>query len=125
MIHLASLHGDSDDKDDEADFCISTNQFAKQALQEMDTGFLQSIHERLYADSTDPVEFWVTKDARDRCLRIVEKIGGPKEKQRANALFWGMGMGDYLRCRSIKTMSMYRQPAERSQLMEERLALES
>ena len=91
-----NVNGDSDDKDDEADFCISTNQFAKQAIQEMDTGFLQSIHDRLYADSTDPVEFWVTKDARDRCLRIVEKIGGPKEKQRANALFWGMGMGDRL-----------------------------
>jgi len=33
------------------------------------------------------VEFWTTPEARDRCLRIVAKIGGPAEKRRALALF--------------------------------------
>lgn len=33
------------------------------------------------------VRFWTTAEARDRCLRIVAKIGGPNEKRRASALF--------------------------------------
>ncbi len=34
------------------------------------------------------VEFWTTPDVRDRFLRIVSTIGGPKEKKRARALFF-------------------------------------
>ncbi|OCB90409.1 hypothetical protein A7U60_g2420 [Sanghuangporus baumii] len=42
-------------------------------------------------DSTgDPLqaEFWTSKEVRNRCLRIVDKIGGPAEKRRAAALFF-------------------------------------
>ena len=63
---------------------------SEQLLQEMRKGILQEIHERLLAYSGNAprrVEFWTTPEARDRCLRIVAKIGGPAEKRRAHALF--------------------------------------
>ncbi|KAI0634218.1 hypothetical protein C8Q77DRAFT_736937 [Trametes polyzona] len=66
---------------------------ANQALQEMARGLLHEIRDRLAtacgsSDALEGVEFWTTPEARDRCLRIVlSKIGGPKEKQRAQALF--------------------------------------
>ncbi|KAI9438196.1 hypothetical protein H4582DRAFT_2111648 [Lactarius indigo] len=68
---------------------------SEQLLQEMRKGILQEIHERLLAylegttngDTPLRVEFWTTPEARDRCLRIVAKIGGPAEKRRAHALF--------------------------------------
>jgi hypothetical protein len=72
-----------------------------QALQEMDRGLIQEIHNQLAfavkQSSSDPnspvpsmssVEFWTTSEARTRCLRIVSKIGGPNEKRRAQALFF-------------------------------------
>jgi hypothetical protein len=63
-----------------------------QLLQEMGKGLLQEMHNRLSAfctdDSTKPkVTFWTTPEARDRCLRIISKIGGVHEKRRAHALF--------------------------------------
>ncbi|KAL6309419.1 hypothetical protein BKA93DRAFT_723582 [Sparassis latifolia] len=78
-----------------------------QALQEMGKGLLQEIHDQLAAlasssgkhlsqsptvslqpSSIPTVEFWTTREARDRCLKIVlSKIGGPNEKRRAQALF--------------------------------------
>ncbi|KAF8270068.1 hypothetical protein EI94DRAFT_1771042 [Lactarius quietus] len=67
---------------------------SEQLLQEMRKGILQEIYERLLAYPGDTngntplrVEFWTTPEARDRCLRIVAKIGGPSEKRRAHALF--------------------------------------
>jgi hypothetical protein len=65
---------------------------SEQLLQEMRKGIMQEIYERLLAypgDNHAPlrVEFWTTPEARDRCLRIVAKIGGPAEKRRAHALF--------------------------------------
>ncbi|KAF8802371.1 hypothetical protein BYT27DRAFT_7226460 [Phlegmacium glaucopus] len=65
-----------------------------QLLQEMGKGLLPEIHDRLTASNTkedDPtklnVTFWTTPEARDRCLRIISKIGGVHEKRRAYALF--------------------------------------
>jgi hypothetical protein len=67
---------------------------SEQLLQEMRKGILQEIYERLLAypgetngDAPLRVEFWTTPEARDRCLRIVAKIGGPGEKRRAHGLF--------------------------------------
>lgn len=65
---------------------------SEQLMQEMRKGIMQEIYERLLAypgDTHAPlrVEFWTTPEARDRCLRIVAKIGGPAEKRRAHALF--------------------------------------
>ncbi|PPQ92500.1 hypothetical protein CVT25_010333 [Psilocybe cyanescens] len=68
-----------------------------QLLQEMGKGLLQEIHDKLNLTTTSPndpsppssrkVVFWTTSEARDRCLRIVSKIGGVHEKRRAYALF--------------------------------------
>lgn len=74
-----------------------------QLIQEMGKGLLQDMSDRLSTISPTPssasitneagdnavriVKFWTTKEARDRCLRIVSKIGGPNERRRADALF--------------------------------------
>jgi len=64
-----------------------------QLLQEMGKGMLQEIYDRLQSssssggDSGPKVTFWTTAEARERCLRIVSKIGGVHEKRRALALF--------------------------------------
>jgi len=68
--------------------CALTNQL----LQEMGKGLLQEIHDRisilaLVACGAAKVKFWTTIEARDRCLRIISKIGGPSEKRRAHAIF--------------------------------------
>jgi hypothetical protein len=34
------------------------------------------------------IEYWTTREARDRCLRIVSKVGGSKEKQRIQGLLF-------------------------------------
>ncbi|KAI0050264.1 hypothetical protein FA95DRAFT_1487539 [Auriscalpium vulgare] len=66
---------------------------AEQLQQEMQKGVLQEMLERIsesagaHADGPVNAEFWTTAEARDRCLRIIAKIGGPHEKQRASALF--------------------------------------
>ncbi|KAF9224819.1 hypothetical protein BS17DRAFT_51543 [Gyrodon lividus] len=81
---------------------------AAQAIREMEMGILDEMHERLSAiidspkDSSSPstsslrpsplraltgVQFWATKEARQRCLQIVSKIGGRRERHRADALF--------------------------------------
>lgn len=71
---------------------------SNQALQEMVKGLFQEIHdcisllqgpEDVRGTSIFPsVEFWTTPEARDRCLKIISKIGGPNEKRRAHALFY-------------------------------------
>ncbi|KAI6002063.1 hypothetical protein EDD15DRAFT_2158524, partial [Pisolithus albus] len=68
----------------------------RQATQEMRKGLLQDMHERLSSlgqhtpNSAQPdlsnVKFWTTQEARQRCLQIVAKIGGPREQQRSRAL---------------------------------------
>ncbi|KAF7347282.1 hypothetical protein MVEN_01483300 [Mycena venus] len=55
-------------------------------LQEMGKGLLQEIHDKL-ADLSGPVEFWTSEEARERCMRIVSRIGGEREVRRAEALF--------------------------------------
>ncbi|KAH7925327.1 hypothetical protein BV22DRAFT_1046828 [Leucogyrophana mollusca] len=61
---------------------------SNQALQEMQKGLLQDMHDRLAAHypSLQGVEFWTTQEARHRCLQIVSKIGGQQERKRADAL---------------------------------------
>jgi hypothetical protein len=64
-----------------------TNALAIQSIQEVRLGMLQEIHQRLdSAGILQTAQFWSTAEARNRCLRIVSKIGGPNERRRANAL---------------------------------------
>ncbi|KAF8556566.1 hypothetical protein OG21DRAFT_593970 [Imleria badia] len=58
---------------------------AAQAIQEMNKGILDEIHERISPVITT-VTFWTTSEARHRCLQIVSKIGGERERKRADAL---------------------------------------
>jgi hypothetical protein len=89
-----------EDKEQIPDTAKHSRALINQALQEMDRGLIQEVHDRLASSmklsastSGNPappisnVEFWTTAEARDRCLRIVAKIGGPNEKRRAQALF--------------------------------------
>ncbi|KAJ7238505.1 hypothetical protein B0H12DRAFT_92326 [Mycena haematopus] len=57
-------------------------------LQEMGKGLLQEINDKLCNESiSGPVEFWTSEEARERCMRIVSRIGGDREVRRAEALF--------------------------------------
>ncbi|KAF9045111.1 hypothetical protein BJ165DRAFT_1475293 [Panaeolus papilionaceus] len=68
-----------------------------QLLQEMGKGMLQELHDRIEEGIQDEairsnglrpkVAFWTTREARDRCLGIVAKIGGVYERRRAKGLF--------------------------------------
>ncbi|KAJ3545944.1 hypothetical protein NMY22_g2248 [Coprinellus aureogranulatus] len=61
-----------------------------QLLGEMGQSMIQEIRDRIdeaWPDGIQDVEFWITTEARDRCLRIVSKIGALNEKRRAYALF--------------------------------------
>ncbi|KAF8958952.1 hypothetical protein BDZ97DRAFT_1906350 [Flammula alnicola] len=66
-----------------------------QLLQEMGKSLLQELHDKITSSATGEgdalpmsrVVFWTTSEARDRCLRIVSKIGGIHEKRRARAMF--------------------------------------
>lgn len=58
---------------------------AAQTIQEMNKGILEEVHERVSMVVTN-VTFWTTSEARHRCLQIVSKIGGERERQRADAL---------------------------------------
>ncbi|KAL0569827.1 hypothetical protein V5O48_012136 [Marasmius crinis-equi] len=72
------------------DLAKHSRALTNQVLQEMGKGLLQELRDRLPSPSTR-VEFWTTREARDRCLRIVEKIGGVGEKRRVRALLWEEG----------------------------------
>lgn len=88
-----------------------TRALLRQVTQEMRKGLLQDMYERLSslgrhtpnsaqpgvpdvfsgsptirAPDTSNVKFWTTQEARQRCLQIVAKIGGPREQRRAHAL---------------------------------------
>ncbi|KAG1752169.1 hypothetical protein EDB19DRAFT_1925984 [Suillus lakei] len=67
---------------------IHSRVLADQAQQEMKKGLLQDMHERLKSVSPtlQNVQFWTTQEARQRCLQIVFKIAGTRERQRAEAL---------------------------------------
>lgn len=73
------------------DMAKHSRALTNQLLQEMGKGLLQEIHDRILAISSDGsnpgVKFWTTPEARERCLRIISKIGGPSEKRRAHAMF--------------------------------------
>ncbi|KAJ6481653.1 hypothetical protein C8R45DRAFT_308403 [Mycena sanguinolenta] len=69
-----------------------TSQIMQEMLQEMGRGgMFQELHARLLPllppNGTTPLRFWTTAEAHERFLRIVNKIGGPGEKQRAAVLF--------------------------------------
>ncbi|KAK7037794.1 hypothetical protein VNI00_010755 [Paramarasmius palmivorus] len=72
------------------DLAKHSRALTNQVLQEMGKGLLQEMYDRLSSISTPPdqIEFWTTPEARDRCLRIVSKIGGPNEKRRVKALLF-------------------------------------
>jgi hypothetical protein len=101
-----STNAVSEDIDDPLDPTQHSRALVEQLQQEMHRGIFQEIHERLFTcrrqlspedpthvpvsppkDAPPLVEFWTTPEARDRCLRIVAKVGGPAERRRARALF--------------------------------------
>ncbi|KAK0447048.1 hypothetical protein EV421DRAFT_1706798 [Armillaria borealis] len=67
-----------------SDLAKHSRALTNQVLQEMVKGMIQELSDRLPGEH---VEFWTTNEAKERCLRIVSKIGGPNEKRRAQALF--------------------------------------
>jgi hypothetical protein len=65
-----------------------------QTLNEMRRGVLFDMHQRLFpehetslAGEKSHITFWTTNEAKKRCLDIVNTIGGPCERRRAEALF--------------------------------------
>ena len=83
---------DVDTGDIPSDLAKHSRAITNQLLQEMGRGLLQEIHDKISLlapgiSGPAQVKFWTTTEARDRCLRIISKIGGPMEKHRAHALF--------------------------------------
>ncbi|EJD02039.1 uncharacterized protein FOMMEDRAFT_87108 [Fomitiporia mediterranea MF3/22] len=82
---------DNSDSDGEGE-SIHSRALANQVLRELNLGLLDEIAGRLepaeHNCTKSCIEFWTSKEVRDRCLHIVEKIGGPAEKRRASALFF-------------------------------------
>ncbi|KAJ8083187.1 hypothetical protein PM082_009056 [Marasmius tenuissimus] len=78
------------------DLAKHSRALTNQVLQEMGKGLLQELYDRLVSISTPlkEVEFWTTREARDRCLRIVSKIGGPNEKRRVKALLFDSSLDE-------------------------------
>ena len=84
---------DVDAGDIPGDLAKHSRALTNQLLQEMGKGLLQEIHDKIsilapVTSGAAKVKFWTTTEARDRCLRIISKIGGPSEKRRAHALFY-------------------------------------
>ncbi|KAL5478326.1 hypothetical protein ACEPAI_2510 [Sanghuangporus weigelae] len=76
---------------------VHSKALASQVLREIDQGLHEEIAIRLdlppgtsldSPGASHQVEFWTSKEVRDRCLRIVDKIGGPAEKRRSAALLF-------------------------------------
>lgn len=79
------LDKNSDVTEDAMEHCRA---LVEQASHEMDHGLVQTIHDRfLNHPHRDKIQFWTTQEAKERCLAIVSKIGGPGERSRAQALF--------------------------------------
>ncbi|KAF9071438.1 hypothetical protein BDP27DRAFT_1419014 [Rhodocollybia butyracea] len=76
------------------DMAKTSRALTNQVEQEMGKGLLQEMADKLNAltpevpSNEKNIEFWTTREARDRCLRIVSKVGGLKEKRRAQALLF-------------------------------------
>ncbi|KAK0484532.1 hypothetical protein IW261DRAFT_1667877 [Armillaria novae-zelandiae] len=81
---VSALEDGLDELTISSDLAKHSRALTNQVLQEMVKGMIQEISDRLPGDN---VEFWTTEEAKERCLRIVSKIGGPNEKRRAQALF--------------------------------------
>ncbi|KAF8884227.1 hypothetical protein CPB84DRAFT_1850760 [Gymnopilus junonius] len=93
---LSSMELETDINDLPRDLIKHARALTNQLLQEMIKGTMQEVYDRIHTSSqngtdtekeTPTVVFWTTSEARDRCLRIVSKIGGIHEKRRARALF--------------------------------------
>ena len=72
------------------DLATHSRALTHQLLGEMGRSMIQEIRSRIdeaRPGTTPDVEFWITTEARDRCIRIVSKIGAINEKRRAYALF--------------------------------------
>ncbi|KAF5340035.1 hypothetical protein D9611_012428 [Ephemerocybe angulata] len=70
------------------DLATHSRALTNQLLGEMGRSMIQEIRDRISQSAVGgATEFWVTTEARDRCLRIVSKIGAVNEKRRAFALF--------------------------------------
>lgn len=88
-----------DPKSTADDIARPSRALSNQATQEIIRSLFQEIYDRLSqlqlsmkdsdcnSSERSLLEFWTTPEARDRCLKIVSKIGGPNEKRRAQALF--------------------------------------
>ncbi|EJU01453.1 hypothetical protein DACRYDRAFT_108003 [Dacryopinax primogenitus] len=80
-----------DEDDEDSDFGDHSRALSAQLEQEMKDGLLEDMRDILFPTCTPSsdaaVEFWTTKEAMQRCLSIVTKIGGPGERRRAAALF--------------------------------------
>ncbi|THH03288.1 hypothetical protein EW145_g6377 [Phellinidium pouzarii] len=90
-VNANGVNGAEDMNDGES---VHSRALASQAFREMECGLLEEIAGRLRlldTGSFPSIEFWTSAEARDRCLRIVDKIGGPVEKRRASALFFHEG----------------------------------
>ncbi|EUC61276.1 response regulator receiver domain protein [Rhizoctonia solani AG-3 Rhs1AP] len=59
---------------------------ALQLLSEMRHSLLDEMATYLKAND-QPLEFWTTPEAQQRCSKIVQRIGGASERRRAQALF--------------------------------------
>ncbi|KAK7019870.1 hypothetical protein R3P38DRAFT_1225897 [Favolaschia claudopus] len=69
-----------------------TSQIMQEMLQEMGRGgMFEVLHTRLLPllppQGAEPMQFWTTDEAKERFTRIVNKIGGPGERRRAEVLF--------------------------------------
>jgi hypothetical protein len=80
--------------DEEGEYSKHSRALSMQCLQEMERGLIDEVVGRLQVQiqvqsgrGAGEVEFWTTGEARDRCLQIVEKIGGVGEKRRVRAMF--------------------------------------
>ncbi|KAL1721529.1 hypothetical protein EV715DRAFT_271153 [Schizophyllum commune] len=71
------------------DLMKHTRQLTTQVLQEMGCGLFQDMHTQIskLGSLSDKGRFWTTREARDRCVRIVMKIGGKTERRRVWAMF--------------------------------------
>ncbi|KAJ3767079.1 hypothetical protein FB446DRAFT_352663 [Lentinula raphanica] len=82
------------------DMAKTSRALTNQVLQEMGKGVLQEIADRINALPPDvsigvrKIEFWTTREARDRCMRIVSKVGGSKEKRRTQGLLFDSSTHD-------------------------------
>jgi hypothetical protein len=96
--------------DEDVEYSKHSRALSNQCMQEMEHGLIDEVVERLKSAGDDFTQFWTTEEARDRCLQIVEKIGGEDEKRRAHALFPADLTMEVSRCREdFWRSSRYRQ----------------